>query len=187
MIHPALFLDRDGVIVENYADYVLKEDDLFFLPGARSALAAVSVLPIKIIVVTNQSPVNRGLVTHEKMDEIHARMVAEIEVRGGRIDGIYYCPHRPDEGCTCRKPEPGLLIQAARAHQIGLEQSIMIGDALSDLQAGQRAGVPQTILLETGRGLDQRGQRHPADLKPYALYPDLAAAIYDLFPEIEPK
>ena len=106
------------------------------------------------MVVTNQAAVNRGIITASAVGDIHRRMTAELTARGGRIDRIIYCPHRPDEGCDCRKPESGMLLQAAEEMGINLAGSYMVGDAATDLIAGSRVGC-QTYLVLTGRGPKQ--------------------------------
>lgn len=150
----AIFLDRDGVICENRTDHVKNWQEFQFLPGAKSSLAALSKLGLPIVIVTNQAVINRGLASAKAIERIHERMVAEVEVGGGRIDRILYCPHRPEESCPCRKPEPGMLLQAAQEMSLDLTRSYMIGDAVTDLLAGQQVGC-QTFLVLTGRGSQQ--------------------------------
>jgi D-glycero-D-manno-heptose 1,7-bisphosphate phosphatase len=150
----AVFLDRDGVICENRPDHVKTWDEFQFLPGAKNSLAALSRLGLAVVVVTNQAAIGRGIVPVSTVDEIHRRMMAEVAAFGGRIDRIMYCPHRPDENCGCRKPKAGMLLQAANEMGIDLSRSYMIGDATSDLLAGQRVGC-RTFMVLTGRGLQQ--------------------------------
>jgi len=150
----AIFLDRDGVICENRSDHVKSWDEFQFLPGAKDSLAALSRLGLPIIVVTNQAIVGRGMVPASMVDDIHRRMVAEVEAYGGRIDRVVYCPHRPEDRCGCRKPEPGMLWQTADEMGIDLTQSYLVGDAATDLMAGQRVGC-RLIMVLTGRGLQQ--------------------------------
>jgi D-glycero-D-manno-heptose 1,7-bisphosphate phosphatase len=150
----AIFLDRDGVICENRSDHVKSWDEFRFLPGAKNSLAALSRLGLPIVVITNQAIVGRGMVSSKVVDEIHQRMVAEVEAHGGRIDQVVYCPHRPDDRCACRKPEPGMLLQVADQMGIDLSQSYLVGDAATDLMAGQRVGC-QLFLALTGRGWQQ--------------------------------
>jgi D-glycero-D-manno-heptose 1,7-bisphosphate phosphatase len=150
----AVFLDRDGVICLNRPDHIKRWREFIFLSRAHEALARLAMLDMPIIVITNQAAINRGLVSTETVEEIHYRMVKEIEAAGGRIDGVYYCPHRPDESCNCRKPQMGLLKKAAADLGIELEGSYLVGDALSDIQAGLKAGcIPYLVL--SGRGLRQ--------------------------------
>lgn len=152
---PAVFIDRDGVICYNRADYVKRWAEFAFLPGALDALARLAKSGFAIVVVTNQSAINRGRVALETVEEIHQRMAAAIEEAGGRIDAIYLCPHRPDEGCTCRKPLPGLLQRAASELGLDLSRSFLIGDALEDVQAALAAGCRPYLVL-TGRGHSHR-------------------------------
>jgi D-glycero-D-manno-heptose 1,7-bisphosphate phosphatase len=153
----AVFLDRDGVICRNRPDHVKNWNEFVFLARAREGLARLAALDIPIVVVTNQAAINRGMVSAEAVDEIHCRMVADIKATGGRIDRVYFCPHRPDEQCGCRKPQPGLLKQAATDLGIELKGSYLVGDAWSDIQAGLAVGCISFLVL-TGRGLRQASQ-----------------------------
>ncbi|MEJ2560691.1 MAG: HAD family hydrolase [Anaerolineae bacterium] len=150
----AIFLDRDGVICENRSDHVKSWNEFRFLPGAQNSLAALGRLGLPIIVVTNQAIIGRKMVPASVVDDIHRRMVADVEASGGRIDRVVYCPHRPEDRCTCRKPEPGMLLQVADEMDIDLSQSYLIGDAATDLMAGQRVGC-RTFMVLTGRGMQQ--------------------------------
>lgn len=174
---PALFLDRDGVIIENRADYVRTWGDVAIYPQAVQALAGIRETPYKIIVVTNQSAVGRGIITLQRAQEINERLVRVIEGENGRVDDVFMCPHAPRDRCHCRKPQPGLLLQAARKHHIDLARSIMIGDALTDLGAGMAAGVAQTILLRTGRGLAQLELPDADRFRPITVYDTLNQAL----------
>jgi D-glycero-D-manno-heptose 1,7-bisphosphate phosphatase len=176
-MYPAIFLDRDGVIIENIPYYVRSWDDVLIYPQALQALATLSKHPYKIIIVTNQSAVGRGLVTLETVDAINKRLIREIEQHGGRVDAVFTCPHAPQEECACRKPKPGLIYQAQEHLAIDLSKSILIGDALSDLAAGKAAGVGKTILVLTGRGAAQLYMPEAETLKPYPVYLDLKTAI----------
>jgi histidinol-phosphate phosphatase family protein len=144
-------LDRDGVIIENRDDYVRTWADVAFIPAAIEALRVIAPLDISIVVVTNQACVGKGIVTLDEAEAINARLIREVNAQGGRIDVAYLCPHRPDESCACRKPKPGMLLRAAREHDLKLSQSFMVGDAITDMQAAQAAGV-SSILVRTGRG-----------------------------------
>ena len=147
----AVFIDRDGVICRNRKDHVKSWEEFVFLPGVLNALVRLSRSDFLVIVITNQAIVNRGMVPVEVLEDIHRRMVRAVESVGGRIDRVLYCPHRPDENCGCRKPQPGLLLQAAREMGIDLSQSWLIGDAWSDMVAARRAGCQRYLVL-TGRG-----------------------------------
>ena len=148
-----IFLDRDGVINQNPPNkgYVRKWEEFTFIPNSRKAIRELTESGYRIIVITNQAGIGRGLYSEEDVRDIHSRMIAEIEKTGGRIDAVYYCPHHPDAGCECRKPKPGMLMRAAREHNIDLSTAYFIGDFPTDIEAGQRAGVT-TFLVLTGLG-----------------------------------
>jgi histidinol-phosphate phosphatase family protein len=152
--YPAIFLDRDGVIVKNRMDYVKSIAEVEFIPGALEALARLAPHAARIVIVTNQSAVGRGLLTLEALDQINAYILDHIAQARGRIDGVYVCPHRPNEGCDCRKPAPGLLLRAAYELEIDLRASAMIGDNVTDMRAARAAGV-RPILVHTGLGATQ--------------------------------
>lgn len=173
---PAVFLDRDGVLIENRSDYVREWSQVTLLPQAVEALSGLHRAGLKVIVVTNQSAVGRGLMTIETAHEINNRLTATIKECGGWIDAIYMCPHQPQDECTCRKPKPGMLLQAARELTLDLRSSWMIGDAWSDLLAGQSAGLRGTIIVRTGRGASQLEGVHPADVQPYLISNDVLDA-----------
>ena len=148
---PAVFLDRDGVINENRADYVKSWDELKLLPGALDALRALAASPFAVVVVSNQAAVNRGLLSRPILEDMHQRLQTLVTAAGGQLDAIYYCPHRPDETCACRKPQPGMLLEAADSLHLALERSYLVGDAITDLEAAVAVGV-QPLLVLTGRG-----------------------------------
>lgn len=176
-MYPAIFLDRDGVIIENRPNYVRSWADVSIYPQALAALAALRPTPYKIIIVTNQSAVGRGIISLTTAQGINERLVRLIERENGRIDAVYLCPHTPQAACACRKPQPGMLLQAAQEHNLDLSRSIMVGDALTDLEAGLAAGVGQTILLRTGRGQAQAQLPAAATFSPLLLHIDLLSAV----------
>jgi D-glycero-D-manno-heptose 1,7-bisphosphate phosphatase len=153
-MQPAIFLDRDGVINENRADHVITWADFVPVRGALAGVRALSRLGLPIFVVTNQAIVGRGLITAEALEALHAQMCRLIATHGGRLGGVYACPHRPEEDCGCRKPRPGLFRRAAQEHGLDLGQSYYVGDALTDVAVGQAAGCT-TVVVRTGRGLAQ--------------------------------
>jgi D-glycero-D-manno-heptose 1,7-bisphosphate phosphatase len=157
MPHKAVFLDRDGVIVAD-GHLLHKPEDLRILPGAAEAIAGLKHAGYVVVVVTNQTVVARGLATETEIEALHTHIQTELLKTDPRahIDAFYFCPHHPNadvsayrQNCECRKPRPGMLLQAAQDLQIDLQRSYMIGDRLSDITAGQAAGC-FTILLETG-------------------------------------
>jgi D-glycero-D-manno-heptose 1,7-bisphosphate phosphatase len=174
---PAVFLDRDGVLIENREDYLREWSQVAVFPKTFSSLKSIQNAGYKIVIVTNQSAVGRGLITLRAAKEINQRLVELIRENGGQVDGLYLCPHRPEDGCECRKPKPGMLLQAARELSLDLNRSWLIGDAWSDLQAGRAVNVRGEILVKTGRGLDQLSQPKPGDLDACLIANDLPDAI----------
>jgi D-glycero-D-manno-heptose 1,7-bisphosphate phosphatase len=175
---PAVFLDRDGVIIENNPDYVRSLAEAHFIPGAVEALARLHRArpDWRIVIATNQSAVGRGLISLETVEAINAHVLQRVTAAGGRIDGVYVCPHHPDENCPCRKPAPGMLLQAAEEWGIDLSQSVMIGDALTDVQAALAAGVTP-ILVRTGLGTAHALGAAQAGLDQATVTADLAEAV----------
>jgi len=180
-MHPAIFLDRDGVLIENRSDYVRDWSQVKIIPEAIHALSFAQARNYKIVIVTNQSAIGRGLVRPEKADEINRQLVNLIQHNGGQVDGVYMCPHKPDDDCFCRKPKPGLLLQAAHELSLDLQRSWMIGDAWSDVQAGQRAGVLHKIILKTGRGTEQLLGPRPEEIANPLIFDNLPLAFDAIF------
>jgi len=155
----AVFLDRDGTINEEVG-YLDRLDKLRLLPGAGEAVRLINRSGMKVVVITNQSGIGRGLFDEVFVGAVHAEMSRMLGEAGAVIDGFYFCPHHPTEGiggyrrsCSCRKPAPGLLLRAASELAIDLSRSYMIGDMAKDVEAGQRAGA-KGILVRTGYGKD---------------------------------
>ena len=138
-----LFLDRDGVInikIEN--QYISQFSDFIFIPGVLFAIRDLSVLFKRIIIVTNQQGIGKGLMSEEDLNLLHKKMIFNIQDAGGRIDKIYYCPHLESEGCKCRKPKAGMLEEAfCDFPSIDISNSYMVGDSDSDIQAGMRKNL----------------------------------------------
>jgi D-glycero-D-manno-heptose 1,7-bisphosphate phosphatase len=179
---PALLLDRDGVIIENRSGYIRSWADVAPLPGSIEALARIAPSSLRIVIVTNQSAIGRGLLTLSEAQEINRRLVSQIEAAGGRLDRIFLCPHHPDDDCDCRKPRPGLFLQAAEELGLDLERSVMVGDTLGDLQAAHAAGVGTLALVRTGLGRDHEPNLPGLPFGPVAVFDDLAAALAGLLP-----
>lgn len=179
----AVFLDRDGVLIENRPDYVREWSHVQILPGVLEALSGFKQNDYKIVIVTNQSAVGRGLISFDVAQTINKRLVTTIKENGGWIDRVYMCPHAPEELCTCRKPQPGLLLQAAQDLSLDLGSSWMIGDAWSDLLAGQAIGLRGTIIVRTGRGATQLIENRPENLKPFLVAKDLFDAFNTILSE----
>lgn len=151
-----IFLDRDGVINKKppKANYIKTWDEFNFLPGSIEAIKILNSLGYKIYVISNQSGIARGILSERDFKIIHKKMQQELKRQRAKIDGIYYCPHGWDDGCRCRKPNPGLLYAASKDHFIDLTKALFIGDDKRDKQAGDTAGCP-TILVNKSRNLLQ--------------------------------
>jgi len=136
----AIFLDRDGVINKRKDNYVKNVDELEIFPDVVSPIKKLKENGFLVIIITNQSAINRGLITHTKLEEIHHTVQKYFRDQNVELDGFYYCPHRPEEGCDCRKPKPGLLLKAIEEHNINSKLSWMVGDSESDIEAGKTVG-----------------------------------------------
>ena len=148
-----VFLDRDGVINVERDDYTITIEQWEWAEGALEGLQKLTEAGFGIIVITNQACVAKGLQSLEGLAKLHRYMLECIGRAGGSILGIYYCPHVTGDGCSCRKPEPGLFLKAAEHFAIPLSETFMIGDSLRDMEAGRRAGA-RTILIDSGSDID---------------------------------
>ena len=147
----ALFLDRDGVLIEDRPDFVKRWEEVAVYPQAIDAVRRLSAARIPIVIATNQSLVGRGILTLEAVRAIHDRILGVFRESGGHVLASYMCPHKPEDNCDCRKPKPGMLLQAAKDLHLNLGKSVLVGDALRDLQAADAAGVGGR-LVRTGKG-----------------------------------
>ena len=179
----AVILDRDGVINHHELDYVTSWEQFVFMPDALEALRRLHEAGWLALVATNQSAVGRGMMTGAELEAIHSRMLAQVERAGGHIERVLCCPHRPDEGCTCRKPEPGLLLAAAREHDLDLTACYLVGDSPRDVAAGQAVGCT-TILVEGVDAARAQVQLGRLERPPDFFVRNLAAAV-DLILRLE--
>jgi D-glycero-D-manno-heptose 1,7-bisphosphate phosphatase len=155
----AVFLDRDGVINRKPPEgrYVTCWEDLHILPGVVEGIALLNRTGFCVIVVTNQRCIAKGLMTVAELEKMHQRMSDFLARAGANIDGIYYCPHEMEPPCNCRKPAPGMLLDAARSRGIELPASWMIGDSDIDIEAGRNAGCKTARLLATNETVNEPG------------------------------
>lgn len=151
-LRKAIFLDRDGVINKERNDYVKNVEELVILDVANS-IKKFRDAGFLIVVISNQSSINRGFTTHENVKQIHFVIQEHLKTKGTQIDAFYYCPHRPDENCDCRKPKPGLLNKATNDLGIDLKSSWMIGDRDSDMEAARLVGC-KSIKITSNSGLN---------------------------------
>jgi D-glycero-D-manno-heptose 1,7-bisphosphate phosphatase len=157
-MNKAAFLDRDGVINRKApkGKYITRWEEVEFLPGVVDAIKLLRRSGFRVIVVTNQRCVARGLINIPELEALHQRMLRYLAEGGAIADAVYYCPHGKQAACGCRKPAPGMLLDAARDHQLDLASSWMIGDSEVDVEAGRRAGC-HTARLLSPRGADSSG------------------------------
>jgi D-glycero-D-manno-heptose 1,7-bisphosphate phosphatase len=145
----AVFLDRDGTLIEDVG-YPRDPSEVRVLPGTAEALRRLESGGMLLVIVSNQSGVGRGIVTTAEAAAVDAEFRRQFAERGVTFAGVYYCPHGPEDGCGCRKPEPGMLIRAAEELKIALAASFMVGDKASDSSAGKRAGCRSVVLNPRG-------------------------------------
>lgn len=176
-MNKACFLDRDGVVNEE-VDYLWQPEKAMLIPGVAAALRQLRRHGFLAIVVSNQAGVARGYYKESDVDEVNARIQELLVADGARIDAFYYCPHHPEFSgeCSCRKPEPGMLLTAAADFKIDLKASFMVGDRLSDLEAAERAGCKCGYLVRTGYGSEVVRVQQPKNVK---IADDLKAAVAD--------
>lgn len=142
-----VFIDRDGTINEN-TGYINSPNLFKMYPGVAEGVKLLKDKGFKIVIITNQSGIARGLFTKETLEEIHDKMKNEFKEKGASFDAIYYCPHHPDEKCNCRKPRTGLLEKAIRDFDVDLKKSYIIGDRMLDIEAGKKIGVKTVLVPE---------------------------------------
>jgi len=176
-LRPAVFLDRDGVINKE-TDYVYKVDEFHFIEGVFAACREMSASGYRLIVITNQAGIARGYYTEADFHQLTKWMLETFRQQDVEIDGVYYCPHHPVHGvgdyrcdCDCRKPAPGMILRAANEHSLDLQRSILIGDKVSDIEAGRAAGVGCNALVLTGHSVSDQDQ-------------DKADAVFDNLPGV---
>jgi D-glycero-D-manno-heptose 1,7-bisphosphate phosphatase len=179
-----VILDRDGVL--NYeapeGSYVSEPAEFRWLPGALEALALLRRAGLRLSVATNQAGVGRGLMSLAQLAAVHDRMQTEAAAHGGAIDAVLYCPHAPEEQCSCRKPAPGLIQAAVARSGIAAGDSIVVGDDRRDLEAAQRAGVA-AVLVRTGKGRQTEALLGEAAVPAYDDLRELARAILAARPD----
>ncbi|MCX5750060.1 MAG: D-glycero-beta-D-manno-heptose 1,7-bisphosphate 7-phosphatase [Candidatus Saganbacteria bacterium] len=181
-MHKAVFLDKDGTINEDLG-YINDPRDLKLIPGSAEAIKMLNDAGYKVIVISNQSGIARGYIQENMIQTLNKILHKHILNGGGHVDSIYYCPHHPEIGlhpykknCDCRKPSPGMLKRGAKEHGIDLSQSYMIGDRVSDIEAGKNAGC-KTILTLTGYGKEEQKALHEKQITPDHVAKDLLEAV----------
>lgn len=171
-----ILLDRDGVLNEDRPDHVKNPGEFHMIPHSAEAVARLNSAGHKVALVTNQSGIGRGLYTEEMLGKIHEKMNVALRRAGGHLDAIFICPDAPGGHSPRRKPEPGMLREAMERFRISAYDTIMIGDALRDLEAAAKVNVKR-ILVRTGKGAATQAQGLPASILPVAVYETLWVAV----------
>lgn len=169
-----VILDRDGVINQESDEYIKTPDEWIPIPGSIEAIATLYQSGFRIVVASNQSGLGRGLFNIETLNQIHSKMHTLVGQAGGKIDAIFFCPHSPTDNCSCRKPNPGLLLEITKRLQVDMTTVHFIGDSFKDIQAGLAVNC-LPILVMTGRGKQTLAQ-HLHDLENIPVYENLASA-----------
>jgi D-glycero-D-manno-heptose 1,7-bisphosphate phosphatase len=151
-----VFMDRDGVINQDSANYIKTEAEFRWIPKSAEAISLLCRNGFDVIVITNQSMIGRKLSPLKQLQAIFNKMKIEAAQKGGYIKDIFFCPHRPEEHCACRKPEPGLIHKAADRYALDLKQTCMVGDNATDIECAINAGCGRNILVLTGNGQQAR-------------------------------
>lgn len=171
-------LDRDGVINHDSDAFIKSPKEWQPIPGSLEAIARLTHAGYRVVVASNQSGIGRGLFGYDELFAIHDKMVRMAGELGGRLDGIFFCPHAPDDGCDCRKPATGLHRDIASRLQVELTRVPIVGDSWRDIVAARAVGG-QPVLVRTGKGAATEDE-HGAELSDVPVYPDLAAAVAGL-------
>lgn len=166
-----MILDRDGVINEDSEDFIKSPEELVPIRGSLEAIARLAQAGHTLVVASNQSGLARGLFDEDDLEAIHSKLDVLLAEAGGYLDGVFLCPHGPDDGCACRKPEPGLLREIAEVYHEDLSGVPFVGDSARDLEAARAAGATP-VLVRTGNGADTEASGAAGDA---AVYDDLAA------------
>jgi len=178
-----VILDRDGVINHDSEDYIKSPEEWRPIAGSLEAIARLCRADYRVVIATNQSGIATGRFDIDALNQIHRKMIVSVQQNGGKIDAIFFCPHAPDDQCDCRKPKPGLLLEASERLCTPLAGVPFVGDSSSDVEAAQAVGA-LPILVKTGYGSAShadwlsRNDRHPFEHVP--VFPDLAAFVDDL-------
>ena len=170
LLKKVVFLDRDGTINRDSSDYIKSREEFEFLSGSLAAIKNLTLNGFVSIVITNQSAVPRNLISLRELESVHNMLTATVALAGGEIKDIFYCPHMPEDGCDCRKPEPGLIHQARKKYAIDLSAAVMVGDCAKDIECARRAGCDRAVLVKSGKEDDVEDE-----LKTRQIFPDYVA------------
>lgn len=175
-----VILDRDGVINQDSDDFIKSPEEWVPIPGSLEAIARLCRAEFRIVIITNQSGIARGVLSIDTLNRIHTRMLEHVHQKGGEIDAIMICPHGPDDSCECRKPKPGMFLELAKRLKINLNGVPAVGDSIRDIEAA-RAAKASPVLVKTGKGTRSIGLLSKGGaLNDVPVFKDLAAFANDL-------
>ena len=183
MFNKAVFFDRDGTIIEE-VNYLSKIEQVKILSNSPSAIKLLNDNGFLVIIITNQSGVAREYFSVEDLENVNKHLKSELLKNGAKIDAIHYCPHHPDDGCECRKPKIGLINKAEKEMNIDLKSSFLVGDKISDVQAGLTAGL-KSILVLTGYGKEEKAKIDDMNVKVDFIASDILSAVLWILKESE--
>jgi D-glycero-D-manno-heptose 1,7-bisphosphate phosphatase len=171
-----IVLDRDGVINRDSDAYIKSVDEWIPIEGSLEAIARLNHGGYTVVVASNQSGIARGYFDIETLSAMHRKMDSMLEKIGGRVDAVFYCPHGPDDGCNCRKPKPGMLLEIGQRFNVPLSNVIFIGDSVADVKAATSASA-KTMLVRTGKGVKAEKILRAEFKAAIPVFDDLAAAV----------
>jgi len=171
-----IILDRDGVINHDSDAYIKSTEEWQPIDGSLEAIARLNHSGYTVVVASNQSGIARGYFDIETLSDMHQKMDQMLAKIGGQVDAVFYCPHGPDDGCTCRKPKPGLLLQIGQRYNVSLKEVVYIGDSITDIKAASNANA-QAVLVRTGKGVKAEKIMLAECKASVPVYDDLAAAV----------
>lgn len=178
-----IILDRDGVINQDSDAYIKSPEEWIPIPGSLEAIARLKRHGYTVAVATNQSGLARGYFDLKTLSAMHRKMEVMLSVQGGEIDGVFYCPHGPKDGCDCRKPRPGMLHEIAERFQADLKKVFFIGDTISDMKAASAAGA-KPLLVRTGKGDKTELILAENNFSQVPVYNDLLSAVNSLLSDV---
>lgn len=176
-VQKIIFLDRDGVINQDSPEYIKSWTEFQFLPRSIAALKILKQNLFQVFIVTNQSAINRRMISRGTLNHIHSRMKTEIEAGGGSIQDIFYCPHILQDRCSCRKPKPGLLFSAQKKYRLTLPSAYLVGDSAKDIECATHAGCGGAILVKTGNYIEAKCTLSEKKIEPVHIATDLFDAV----------
>jgi len=171
-----IVLDRDGVINHDSDEYIKSKEEWLPIDGSLEAIAKLNHSGYTVVVASNQSGLARGYFDIEALSSMHRKMDEMLEKIGGRVDAVFYCPHGPDDGCACRKPRPGMLLEIGQRFNVSLKDVTFIGDSISDIKAASNANA-KAMLVRTGKGVKAEKILQAECKSEIPIYDDLSAAV----------